>query len=87
MKSIVITYEAIGWNGKKLERGEAAAKLEFLPDDTVKALVDSVGVKRLKMDSLTSFEWDQLDNILEALEHLRHRDYVNSSVKSIKVVS
>lgn len=87
MKSIEVTYEAIGWNGKKLERGEAAAKLELLPDDTVKALVDSVGMKRLKMDSLTSFELDQLDKILEALELLRHRGYVDSSVKSIKVVS
>ena len=85
MKTILITYEAASWDNeaKEWENGEAAAKLEFLPDDTVKALVDSIGMKRSQMDHLTLFKCEQIEKILEGLEYLRHRAYVADSIKSI----
>lgn len=86
MKSIEITYDVEVWNGEAWETGEAATKLEFIDDDTVKDLVRFQHAKPTEMDPITYMKWEKLEQSIRAIEFLRRRCYIEHSVKSIKIV-
>ncbi len=86
MKSIEVTYDVEVWNGEAWETGEAATKLEFIDDDTVKDLVRFEHADTSQMDSITYMKWQKMEQILRAVEFLRRRCYAEHSIKSIKIV-
>ena len=86
MKSILVTYEVVTWNGNDWETGEAATKLDYLDNNIVDVLIDAADMKISQMDNILYFKWKKLEEILDGIETLRKRAYVNGSSKNIKEV-
>lgn len=86
MKSILVTYEVVTWNGNDWETGEAATKLDYLDNNIVDVLIDAADMKISQMDNILYFKWKKLEEILDGIETLRKRAYVNGSIKNIKEV-
>ena len=71
-------------HGSKVwERGEAASRLEFVDDDVAGLLQKLVGTPVSQMSDYEHYIWNKLDMVIDSMETLRDRYYLNNSIKSI----
>lgn len=83
MKSILVTYDVAVHGNKVWERGEAAFRLEFVDDDVAGLLQKLVGTPVSQMSDYEHYIWNKLDMVIDSMEMLRDRYYLNNSIKSI----
>lgn len=86
MKSIEVTYDVSVRDSKVWELGEAAFRLDFVDDDIAALLQKLVGIPVSRMSDYEYYIWHKLDRVLDNLETLRKRVYLNNSIKPIKIV-
>lgn len=86
MKSIEITYNVSVRGSEVWELGEAAFRLDFVDDDIADLLQKLVGTPVSRMSDYEYYIWHKLDRVLDNLETLRKRVYINNSIKSIKII-
>lgn len=86
MKSILITYDTETWNGEAWEQGEAATKLDFIDAETANDLMRFANANKSRMNEITHLRWRKLEQIVQAIEFLRQRSYVDGSIKSVKII-
>jgi hypothetical protein len=86
MKSIEVTYDVSVRGSEVWEPGEAAFQLDFVDDDIAALLQKLVGTPISRMSDYEYYIWRKLDRVLDNLETLRKRVYLNNSIKSIKVI-
>ena len=87
MKSILVTYDVVKWNGETghWEDGKAGARLNFLDDYIVGELQAALSAGAKQKYKPTS--WHTLLNFLSNLEELRGRSFTPGSIKTIEVIS
>lgn len=86
MKSIEVTYDVSVRGSEVWEPGEEAFRLDFVDDDIAALLQKLVGTPISRMSDYEYYIWHKLDRVLDNLETLRKRVYLNNSIKSIKVI-
>lgn len=83
MKSILVTYDVSVRGSEVWEPGEAASRLEFIDDDVAGLLQKLVGTPVSQMSDYEYYIWNKLDRVIDNMETLRDRYYLNNSIKSI----
>lgn len=86
MKSIEITYDVSVRGSEVWEPGEAAFRLDFVDDDIADLLQKLVGTPVDGMSDYEYYIWHKLDRVIDNMERLRNRVYLNNSIKSIKII-
>lgn len=86
MKSIEVTYDVSVRGSEVWKPGEAAFRLDFVNDDIAALLQKLVGTPVSRMSDYEYYIWHKLDRVLDNLETLRKRVYLNNSIKSIKII-
>ena len=86
MKSIEVTYDVSVRGSEVWKPGEAAFRLDFVDDDIADLLQKLVGTPVSQMSDYEYYIWHKLDRVLDNLETLRKRVYLNYSIKSIKII-
>lgn len=87
MKSILVTYDVSVRGSEVWEPGEAASRLEFIDDDVAGLLQKLVGTPVSQMSDYEYYIWNKLDRVIDNMETLRGRYYLNNSIKSIIIGS